>query len=148
MPLLSFPATSHIEFLCVDPCATPFETGSFDEVMILGGLFGRTGAAKSDVMLLWEAGRVLKPGGRLHMSFPDGDWIRANYRRETVEGLAPGFIYRHGALSSGGHALRTDALYSSEECGIARQETIIEWLYSPRDVTDLLCRLGFNAITY
>jgi SAM-dependent methyltransferase len=137
-----------VAFVCSDPCATPFETDSFDEVMLLGGLFGHTGTAKSDVTLLREAGRVLKPGGRLHVGFSDGDWIRAHYRAEAVEGLPTGFIYRHCALSHDGHSLRTEVLSPGEECGIARQETLIEWLYSPRDVTDLLYRLGFDAITY
>jgi SAM-dependent methyltransferase len=137
-----------VAFVCGDPCATPFRAGSFDEVMLLNGLFGHTGTAKSDVMLLREAGRVLKPGGRLHVGFSDGDWIRANYRAEAVEGLTTGFRYRRRALSGDGHSLRTEVLSSGEACGIARQETAIERLYSPRDVTDLLYRLGFNAITY
>lgn len=137
-----------VSFVCGDPCATPFAPGSFDEVMLLGELFGHTGTAKSDVVLLRETGRVLKPGGRLHIGFSDGDWLRANYRAEAVEGLPSGFIYRHRALSGDGYSLRTEVLSSSEEWGIARQETVIEQLYSPRDVTDLLYRLGFDAITY
>jgi len=137
-----------VAFVCGDPCATPFASGSFDEVMLLGGLFGHTGTAESDVMLLREAGRVLKPGCRLHVGFSDGDWIRANYRTEVMEGLPTGFLYRHRSLSGDGYSLRTEVLSSSEECGIARQETVIESLYSPRDVTDLLYRLGFDAITY
>lgn len=137
-----------VAFVCGDPCATPFANGSFDEVMLLGGLFGHAGTAKSDIMLLQEAHRLLRPGGRFHVGFSDGDWIRAHYRTETVEGLPTGFIYRHRALSHDGHSLRTEVLSSGEECGIARQETLIEWLYSPRDVTDLLYRLGFDAITY
>lgn len=54
-----------VSFVCGDPCATPFAPGSFDEVMLLGELFGHTGTAKSDVVLLRETGRVLKPGGAL-----------------------------------------------------------------------------------
>jgi SAM-dependent methyltransferase len=138
----------NVAFVCGNPCATPFETGRFDEVMILGGLFGHTPTARSDVELLREVGRVLKPGGRLHMSFLDGDWIRANHRAETERGVPTGFKYRRQTLSRDGHSLRTEILSSGEEWGIARQETIIEWLYSPREVTDLLYRLGFQAITY
>ncbi|GEM_PF-6967965 len=137
-----------VAFVCGDPCATAFAASSFDEVMLLGDLFGHTGTAKSDVMLLREAGRVLKPGGRLHVGFSDGDWIRANYRTEAMEGLPSGFIYRHRALSGDGYSLRTEVLSSGEECGIACQNTMVELLYSPRDVTDLLNRLGFDAITY
>lgn len=137
-----------VAFVCGDPSATPFANGSFDEVMLLGGLFGHTGTAKSDVLLLREAGRVLKPGGRLHLSFTDADWVRAHYRPEAVEGLPTGFIYRHRALSGDGRSLRTEILSSNEGCGIARQETVTEELYSPRDVTELLHRLGFDGITF
>lgn len=137
-----------VAFVCGNPCATPFETASFDEVMILGGLFGHTATARSEVELLREAGRVLKPGGRLHMSFSDGDWIRSNHRAETVRGVPTGFLYRRQTLSRDGHSLRTEILSPGKEWGIARQETVIEWLYSPREVMDLLFRLGFEAIAY
>jgi SAM-dependent methyltransferase len=137
-----------VAFVCGNPCATPFKTGSFDEVMILGGLFGHAETARSDVELLREVGRVLKRGGRLHMSFSDGDWIRANHRADSVRGVPTGFIYRHQTLSRDGYSMRTEILSSGEEEGIASQETVIEWLYSPREVTDLLFRLGFGAIAY
>ena len=124
------------------------DKASFDEVMLLGDLFGHTGTAKSDVQLLVEVGRVLTPGGRLHLRFSDGDWTRRNYRPDGVEGLPTGFIYRHRQLSSDGHNLRTEIVSSSDEFGIACQQTLSEVLYSQREVTELLHRLGFDGITY
>jgi len=44
--------------------------------------------------------------------------------------------------------MRTRVLSSGEEYGTAQQTTITEWLYTPRDVTDLLRRLGFDSIAY
>jgi SAM-dependent methyltransferase len=137
-----------VVFVCGDPGATPFPTGSFDEVMVLGTLFGHMGSARGDVQLLREAGRLLKPRGSLHLKFPDGNWIRANYRADAVEGLPTGFIYRQRTLSGDGHVLRTDVLSSSEEFGIAHQETVSENLYAPRDVSELLHRVGFGSIAY
>ena len=74
--------------------------------------------------------------------------MRRHYRSEMVEGLPTGFIYRYGTLSSDGHRIRTEVLSSDEGSGIARQGSRHEWLYSQREVTELLYRLGFSAITY
>lgn len=138
----------HVTFVCCDPCATPFEHGTFDEVMILGGLFGHSGTASSDVSLLREARRVLKSGGRLHLSFADGNWIRANYRQETMESLPAGFIYRYRTLSRDGRSLRTEVLSTVNDYGTASLRTMVETLYTPREISDLLLRLGLQAITY
>lgn len=137
-----------VAFVCGDPSATPFDSGSFDEIMLLGDLFGHSSAAKDDVDLLKEAHRLLKPGGRFHLRFADGNWIRQNYRSESIEGLPAGFIYRYGALSGDGHHIRTEVFSSEEGSGIARHETRHQWLYSQREITDLLYRLGFRAMSY
>lgn len=87
-----------VTFVCGDPWATPFQAAQFDEVMLLGNLFGHSNSLRSDVELLREAGRVLKVGGRLHLRFSDGDWVRRHFRFESVEGLPTGFVYRHRSL--------------------------------------------------
>lgn len=137
-----------VSFVCGSPYATSFDNGSFDEIMALGDLFGHSPSARADVDLLREVHRLLTPGGRFHLRFADGDWMRRHYRSEMVEGLPTGFIYRYGTLSSDGHRIRTEVLSSDEGSGIARQESRHEWLYSQREVTELLYRLGFSAITY
>ncbi len=138
----------NVTFVCGDPCTTPFDSCSFDEVMILGGLFGHTGTVRSDADLLREAKRVVKPCGLLHLSFDDGDWIRSNLRPESVEGFATGFIYRHRSLADAGRSLRTEVTSADERCGMCWRETIVERLYTPREVTELLHRVGFGSITY
>lgn len=138
----------NVTFVCADPCATPFDTSSFDEVMILGGLFGRTGTARSDADLLREAKRVVKPCGLLHLSFDDGDWIRSNLRPESVEGFATGFIYRHRKLTDAGRSLHTEVTSADERCGMCWRETIVERLYTRQEATELLYRIGFYSITY
>lgn len=137
-----------VAFRCGDPCATPFEAGTFDEVMLLGDLFGHFPTARSDVDLLREVNRLLKPGGLLHLSFSDGGWVRRRFRADTIEGLPTGFIYRHCMLSNDGHALQTVVIRSNDESGVARRQNMTEWLYTPREVSDLLHRLQFCAITY
>ena len=74
-----------VTFRCGNPCATPFEAGTFDEVMLLGELFGHFPTARSDVDLLREVNRVLKPGGQLHLSFSDGGWIRRSFRSDAID---------------------------------------------------------------
>lgn len=137
-----------VTFVCGDPWATPFMAAQFDEVMLLGDLFGHSSSLKSDVDLLREARRVLQVGGRLHLSFSDGDWIRRHFSSKAVEGLPTGFIYRRRSLSADGHSMRTTILSSGDDYGIARQSCISEWLYTPRDVTEVLHLLGFEAIVY
>lgn len=135
-----------VKFICGNPCATPFEAGTFDEVMLLGELFGHFPTARSDVELLKEVNRVLRPGGRLHLSFSDGGWIRRSFRSDAIDGVPAGFIYRHSMLSNDGHALQTVVIRS--DGGVARRQNMTEWLYTPREVTDLLRRLQFDTITY
>lgn len=137
-----------ITFVCGDPRATPFDNGSFDEVMLLGDLFGHGTTAKDDVDLLKEAHRLLKPGGRFHLRFADATWLRQHYRSEETEELPAGFIYRYGTLSGDGRHIRTEVFSSDQETGFARHETRHEWLYSQGEVTDLLHRMGFTAIGY
>lgn len=135
-------------FVCGDPYATPFDSRTFDEVSLLGGHFGYGPTPKSDVDLLREAHRVVKPGGWLRLRFKDGDWLRQHHRGEVTERLPYGFIHRYGTLSRDGHHIRTDVFSSDEGSGIARHEVLHTWLYSRRDVTELLHRLGFGAINY
>jgi SAM-dependent methyltransferase len=137
-----------IDFICGDPWATPFESGQFDEVMLLGDLFGHSASMQSDVELLLEASRVLGRSGRLHLKFSDGDWMRRHFCPDSVESLPAGFIHRHRSLSPDGHCIRTDILSSGDEYGAVRHTVMTEWLYTPREVTGLLCRLGFDAVTY
>lgn len=137
-----------VSFVCGDPCATPFDSRTFDEVMLLGGHFGHGPTAKFDVDLLREARRLLKPGGRLHLRFMDGDWLRRHYRSEIIEKLSAGFIHHYGTLSRDGHHIRTDIVSSDEGSGFVCHETRHTWLYTRRDIADLLHRLGFTAINY
>jgi SAM-dependent methyltransferase len=137
-----------VAFICGDPCATPFEAAAFDEVMLLGGLFGHHTAARADIELLREVRRVLKPGGRLHLGFEDGDWIRRNFRSQHIEKLPGGFVYHQRSLSADGHSIHTKVLTSGDEYGIAHQAVVTQWLYTPREVTDLLHRIGFESVTY
>lgn len=135
-----------VTFVCGNPCATLFEAGTFDEAMLLEDLFGHFPTARSDVDLLREANRVLKPGGQLHLSSSDGGWIRRSIRSDAIDGVPTGFINRHSLLSNDGHALQT--VVTRSDGGIARRRTMTEWLYTPREVTDLLHRLQFDSITY
>jgi SAM-dependent methyltransferase len=135
-------------FVCGDPRATPFKTGAFDEVMLLGELFGHHTAARADIELLREARRVLKAGGRLHLGFADGDWTRRHLPAQHVEKLPGGFVYHQRSLSADGRSLHTKVLTSGDEYGIAYQAAMTQWLYTPRDVTELLHRIGFDSITY
>jgi SAM-dependent methyltransferase len=137
-----------VEFVHADPRTTPFNFLSFDEVLLLGSLFGHGQTARSDVELLLEALRVLQPGGTLRLSFADGDWLRESLKPVSVESLPRGFLHRHRTLEENGHCLRTRTMGADEEIGLSLQQTTLEWLYSPREVADLLRRLGFQSITY
>jgi ubiquinone/menaquinone biosynthesis C-methylase UbiE len=138
----------NVEFLRADPHATSLEAASFDEVLILGGLFGHGKTPRSDVELLLEAQRLLRRGGALKLSFSDGAWLRENIAAESVEPLSGGFAYRHKSIVDHGHCLKTEIVSADEETGVSHRRTMLEWLYTARDVSDLLHRLGFRAISY
>jgi SAM-dependent methyltransferase len=137
-----------VEFLHGNPYETHFPQEAFDEVLILGGLFGSGSTSRADIELLLEGQRILRPGGALRLAFPDGEWLRIHFQADSVEPLINGFIYRRRTLREDGHCLRTEVIGADQEAGLLTQQTALEWLYTAREVTELLHRLGFESIAY
>jgi len=139
---------AEVRFLQGEPRATPFADRAFDEVLLLGKMFGHGEAARADVELLIEMQRILTPEGMLWVGVADGDWIRENYEQENIETLPQGFIHRRRRLIESGNCLETHVLISDETLGVSTDQTFREWLYGKKQMTTLLHQLGFEAISY
>jgi D-alanine-D-alanine ligase len=140
--------TQQVSFIQADPLHCPFADRSFDEILILGDLFGHSSSPRHDVELLKEAQRLLRAGGALWLSITDGEWVRAHYQPDDVEPLANGFLCRRQTLSPDGFRLTTRTVVADEERGVAIDQFSTEWLYGPKDMTNILHQLGFEAISY
>jgi len=138
----------NVTFVKGCPSKTKFDAASFDEVQLLGVLFGHGATARADVELLVEAQRILRPGGVLRLSFLDGEWLRRDLRAETLETPPAGFICRLRHLVEDGHCILTKSISSKEASKLTTDRTVHDRLYSPGDVSDLLRRLGFETIAY
>jgi D-alanine-D-alanine ligase len=136
------------DFVEGDPFHYPFVEQVFDEILILGDLFGHGSSPSSDTELLQEAYRALQPGGTLWLSVADGEWMRKHIEADSVEPIPNGFIARHRTLSCEGFRLTTRTIVANEERGIATDRILTEWLYGPSDLTDILYSLGFRAVSY
>jgi D-alanine-D-alanine ligase len=140
--------TQQVSFIQADPLHCPFADRSFDEILILGDLFGHSSSPRHDVELLKEAQRLLRAGGALWLSITDGEWVRAHYQPDGVEPSANGFLCRHRTLSPDGFRLATRTIVADDECGVAIDRSSIECLYGPKDMTNILHQLGFETISY
>ena len=135
-------------FVQADPLHCPFPDHSFDEILILGDLFGHSGSPIHDAELLKEAQRMLRAGGTLWLSMVDGEWVRTHYQPDGVEPLVSGFLCRHRTLSPDGSRLTTRTIVADQERGVAIDQVFTEWLYEPKTLTNILHQLGFETISY
>jgi len=135
-------------FVQADPLHCPFPDHYFDEILILGDLFGHSSSPIHDTELLNEAERMLRAGGTLWLSMVDGEWVRTHYQPDGVEPLAGGFLCRHRTLSPDGSRLTTRTIVADQEHGVATDQVFTEWLYEPKTLTNTLHQLGFETISY
>ncbi|MHC4642406.1 MAG: ubiquinone/menaquinone biosynthesis methyltransferase [Planctomycetota bacterium] len=128
------PQAKHIHFVTSDIKALPFPNESFDLITI--SFATRNINLSKDILIrsFAEFYRVLKPGGRfvnLETSQPSSSLIRRLFHLYIKL-----FVKLIGSRISGSRA------------GYAYLATTIPRFYAPEELADILCRAGFQEVTF
>lgn len=126
----------------------PFPADYFDAVVILGNSFGYFESVAEDTKVLYEARRVLRPGGRLLLDVADGSYLREHYTPRSWEWLDNRlFVCRERQLSADGQRLISREVVTDADEGVIADQFYAERLYSRETLTDLLKNAGIVSIS-
>ncbi|MFX0023882.1 MAG: methyltransferase domain-containing protein [Candidatus Hermodarchaeota archaeon] len=127
----------------------PYNTDTFDSVMILGNSFGYFETINSDLQVLKEVFRVLKPWGLILLDLTDGDYIKKNFLPRSWEWIDENlFVCRERSLSLDKKKLISREVITHVNKGVLVDQFYSERLYSKNGITALLKKVGFSDITF
>lgn len=122
---------------------------SFHCVAILGNSFGYFEREDDDVAVLQAVLRVLRPGGLLALDLADGEWVRANFETRSWEWIDENhFVCRERSLARDEARLISREVIVHAERGVIADQFYAERLYTAGHISDLLDRVGFEAIRH
>jgi D-alanine-D-alanine ligase len=123
----------------------PYQTDSFDVVLILGNSFGYFENPSEDEMVLKEIFRVLKPSGRILMDVADGDYVKQNYEPRSWEWINQEMLVcRERMLNSQENRLICREVVTHAQEGILADQIYAERLYTSQELLDLTKSAGFQ----
>ncbi|MDY6967013.1 MAG: class I SAM-dependent methyltransferase, partial [Halobacteriota archaeon] len=123
----------------------PYQTDTFDAVLILGNSFGYFETVQDDMRVLKEVRRVLKPWGRLLIDVSDGDYLKKNFQPRSWEWIdKKHFVCRERSLSLDGQRLISREVFTHVEKGVLADQFYAERLYTTESLVDLLKRSGMS----
>jgi D-alanine-D-alanine ligase len=126
----------------------PYQTDSFDVVLILGNSFGYFETAQDDVKVLSEVRRVLKPWGRLLIDVADGEYLRKKFQPRGWEWIDKKyFVCRERSLSLDKQRLICREVITHVQKGVVADQFYAERLYTRTGIGEILEKAGFNNIT-
>ncbi|UCC18828.1 MAG: methyltransferase domain-containing protein [Promethearchaeota archaeon] len=127
----------------------PYNTDTFDFVMILGNSFGYFESMNDDFRVLKEVFRVLKPWGKILVDITDGDYIKKNFERRSWEWIDKElFVCRERSLSLDKHKLISREVITHVNKGVLVDQFYSERLYSKNKISKLLKDVGFSDIIF
>jgi len=120
---------------------------SFHCVMLMGNSFGYFEQKRDDEVVLEAVASALMPGGVLFLDVVAGDWMRSNFEPRTWEWIdQQHFVCRERALAKDGERIISREVITHAERGVIADQFYAERLYSHEQLTDLLERVGFEAV--
>ncbi len=136
-----------IKFKEGDARKLPYDTESFDAVMILGNSFGYFESLNDDLQVLLSAARVLKPGGKLLIDVADGNYLKHHFKPRSWEWINKRhFVCRERCLSSNGKKLISREVITQTNKGVIADQFYSENLYDSGDLETLVTLSGFENI--
>ncbi|MBN2274684.1 MAG: methyltransferase domain-containing protein [Bacteroidales bacterium] len=127
----------------------PYQTDTFDLVMILGNSFGYFESLDDDMKILREVFRVLKPNGRFLIDVADGNYLRDNYNPRSWEWIDnKHFVCRERSLASDKQRLISREVISNIHKGVIVDQFYAERLYSHESLQEILTQCGYKDISF
>ena len=147
-------ATAKKEYLDVkfregDARKLPFQSDSFDAVMILGNSFGYFETVSDDFRVLREVFRILKPWGRLLIDVTDGEYVKSNFQARSWEWIDnDNFVCRERSLSHDKQRLISREVINNVKKGVIADQFYAERLYTREGISTLLKDAGFSETNF
>lgn len=125
----------------------PFPSGTFDVVIMMGNSFGYFADPLDDLRVLREVHRVLRPYGKFLIDVADGEYLRRNLERLSVERLQDGLlVIRERELAEHGRRLVTRELVIDGDQRVIADRVYAVRLYDYAALRPLLERAGFTGV--
>jgi D-alanine-D-alanine ligase len=137
-----------VKFREGDARKLPYQSDSFDVVMVLGNSFGYFESAREDVRVLKEIFRVLKPWGKLLIDVTDGEYLKKKFQPRSWEWIDKNyFVCRERSLSHDKQRLISREVVTHVKKGVIADQFYAERLYTRKALEDLLRTTGFSEVT-
>ena len=117
----------------------------FDHVLVLGNSLGYAPGKASDLQILTEALRVLKPGGWLLVDVADGARVKERFSANAWHEIGEDVVVCRQRQIRGG-SVHARELVLSKTGGMIRDRTYRVRLYGCGDLENLLDEAGFRNI--
>ena len=125
----------------------PYNSDTFDIILILGNSFGYFESINDDIQVLREAFRVLKPLGKILIDITDGEYVRNNFQTRSWEWIDKDlFVCRERSLSLDEEKLISREVITHVNKGVLVDQFYAERLYSQDGISELLKKVGFNDV--
>lgn len=136
---------SRINFVQGDAARTGLPDSAFDHVMILGNSLGYLPQATDDLLIMQEARRLLRPGGRLLVDITDGDVVRERFAPNAWHEIAEDIVVcRQRELTA--DVVRVREVVLCKERGLIRDQSYAIRTYSPTLLETLVFDAGFTDV--
>ncbi len=124
----------------------PFPSNTFDAVIMMGNSFGYFADPLDDLRVLREVHRVLRPYGKFLLDVADGDFLRRNFERYSVERLHDGLmVVRERELDGHGNRLVSRELVIGRDQRVIADRIYAVRLYDYPTLRSLLQKAGFTG---
>ncbi|MFX0017772.1 MAG: methyltransferase domain-containing protein [Promethearchaeota archaeon] len=127
----------------------PYPPDSFDIITILGNSFGYFESIKDDYQVLKEVFRTLKPWGKILIDLTDGEYLKDNFQSRSWEWIDKNyFVCRERSLSLDKQRLISREVINHVNKGVLVDQFYAERLYSRKNISEILEKLGFSDIQF
>jgi D-alanine-D-alanine ligase len=138
----------NVKFREGDARKLPYQSDSFDVVMILGNSFGYFETPQDDIRVLKEVFKACKPWGKILIDVADGEYLRKHFHPRSWEWVDKNyFVCRERSLSLDKQRLISREVITHVGKGVIADQFYAERLYTRKSIEELLRTVGFTDIT-